>query len=625
MLNIDVQVCGLIILSVLIYFLVRSETTGLHSARMFKIALVDNLICVILDILSIFAIVYDSVLPRIVTVISCKLYLMSLVSVCFCSLLYACTDIPRLYKDARVSIVSAIVAVSAMIGIIVLPVQWYHSGLEVYSFGGAVSAAFTAAPLYIMGTIIVTVVFGQQINPRRRAAIWAWMIVEIVAVSLQFLNRELLLVGFSTSVGMMIIFIEIENPEAEKDPVTDAFGYHILHEYVRQCYDDNEPFSGVIVCTGDDWEVDRQQERQILVAMAAYLKSFKGARVFRGMSNDFAVVFELGKVMEHYKEIEERFKQPWLGVYNIQTSLFVVPDNRVAETPDEVTGFYHNYRDRYSSGEPITVVVGELEGRKMRAYKEISLEILNAMAEDRLEVFYQPIYSTKHRRFVSAEALARIRNVDGSLMLPGTFIPLAEENGFIEEIGSRVFEKVCRMMSEVRIGELGLDYIEVNLSVGQCENRELSEKYIRIMEENNTNPDNINLEITESSAITQRKILLDNMNILKEKGCSFSLDDFGNGESNLNYIVDMPVDIVKFDRGMVRDYFRNERAKLIMDSVIAMIQRMNLRIVAEGVEEKEQLDTMEKLGVDYIQGYYFSKPLPQDEFIEFIKENRVVV
>ena len=177
------------------------------------------------------------------------------------------------------------------------------------------------------------------------------------------------------------------------------------------------------------------------------------------------------------------------------------------------------------------------------------------------------------------------------------------------------------MMSETSMKELGLEYIEVNLSVGQCENRELSDKFIRIMEENKTNPGNINLEITESYAITQRKVLIENMNRLKEKGCSFSLDDFGNGESNLNYIVDMPVDIVKFDRGMVNDYFNNERAKLIMDSVILMIQKMNLRIVAEGVEEKEQLDTLERIGVDYIQGYYFSKPLPQSEFIDFVRRH----
>ena len=621
MLNIDVQICGLLILSVIIYFFFRSEATGIHSKAMYKVALIDNFVCVLLDILSVFAIVYDDVLPHFVTVISCKLYLVSLVSVCLCSLLYSCTDIPRLYQDVKIKIASIIVAIIVVLAIAILPVYWHHSGLEVYSYGPAVSCAFTAAPLYITGMIVVTVFFGQQINPRRRIAIWAWLVVEIVAISLQFLNRELLLVSFANALGMMIIFMEIENPESEKDPVTDAFAYHILREFVRQYYEDGVPFSGVIVCTGENWNVDRQQEREILVAMTTYLKSFKGARVFRGMTNDFAVVFELGKIMDYYEEIEARFKQPWMGIYHIPTSLFVVPDSRVAEDSEEVTNFYSKYRERLNANDSRTVIVDEMEGRKMRAYKEVNLEILNAMAEDRLEVFYQPIYSTKHKRFVSAEALARIRNTDGSIMLPETFIPLAEESGYIDEIGARVFEKVCRMMSETSMKELGLEYIEVNLSVGQCENRELSEKFIRIMEENKTAPENINLEITESYAITQRKILIENMHRLKDKGCSFSLDDFGNGESNLNYIVDMPVDIVKFDRGMVNDYFHNERAKLIMDSVILMIQKMNLRIVAEGVEEKEQLDTLEKIGVDYIQGYYFSKPLPQNDFIDFVRQH----
>ena len=108
------------------------------------------------------------------------------------------------------------------------------------------------------------------------------------------------------------------------------------------------------------------------------------------------------------------------------------------------------------------------------------------------------------------------------------------------------------------------------------------------------------------------------MNSLISLGCEFSLDDFGTGESNLNYIMDMPVQIVKFDRSMTQEYFKSDRAKIVMNATIRMIQELGLKIVAEGIETKDQLDTMAELGVDYIQGYYFSKPLPQNEFLGFI-------
>jgi EAL domain-containing protein (putative c-di-GMP-specific phosphodiesterase class I) len=240
------------------------------------------------------------------------------------------------------------------------------------------------------------------------------------------------------------------------------------------------------------------------------------------------------------------------------------------------------------------------------------------MDEDRVEVFYQPIYSVKEKRIVSAEALVRIRNADGSLMPPGMFIPVAEETGSIKRLGEIVFEKTCSFIRNNNLGQYGMHYIEVNLSVEQCESSDLAERYIGIMQQYSVDPSWINLEITETGSIKTRNTLLHNMERLIEYGVTFSLDDFGSGESNLNYIVDMPVEIVKFDRDMTQSYFENEKAMFIMYAAGNMIHEMGLKIVSEGVETHEQLLAIEDFGVDYVQGYYFSKPLPQDEFVQFV-------
>ena len=129
----------------------------------------------------------------------------------------------------------------------------------------------------------------------------------------------------------------------------------------------------------------------------------------------------------------------------------------------------------------------------------------------------------------------------------------------------------------------------------------------------------INLEITESASTSAKKTLLGNMEELIKYGVRFSLDDFGTGQSNLNYIVDMPVDIVKFDKTMINAYFENGKARYVMDAAIHMIHGMNMEIVSEGIETKEQYKVMEDLGIRYIQGYYFSKPLPEEEFIQFLQ------
>ena len=195
---------------------------------------------------------------------------------------------------------------------------------------------------------------------------------------------------------------------------------------------------------------------------------------------------------------------------------------------------------------------------------------------------------------------------------------MAEKTGLVEQIGVRILEKVCEMLSEHPITESGVEYIEVNLSVAQCENKWLADDLSGIIEKYDVSPQLLNLEITETSTIRYRDTVIRNMEKLKQIGFTFSLDDFGTGESNLNYIVDMPVDIIKFDRTMTQDYFKNDKTKLVMNSVVDMIRNMDLRIVAEGIEDKDQLGAMQKIGVDYIQGYYFSKPIPLHEFLPFI-------
>ena len=137
-------------------------------------------------------------------------------------------------------------------------------------------------------------------------------------------------------------------------------------------------------------------------------------------------------------------------------------------------------------------------------------------------------------------------------------------------------------------------------------------------------PSEVNLEITESSTLNQRRILLDNMQKLKDIGCEFSLDDFGTGESNLNYIMDMPVKIVKFDRSMVQEFFTNDKAKVVITATVDMVKQLGLQTVAEGVESKEQYEEIKNLGIDYIQGFYFSEPLSKNDFISFLSERNGV-
>ena len=149
----------------------------------------------------------------------------------------------------------------------------------------------------------------------------------------------------------------------------------------------------------------------------------------------------------------------------------------------------------------------------------------------------------------------------------------------------------------------------------------LAEQLIAITNEYQINPAWINLEITETGVVSARNVLLNNMRKLIDEGFSFSLDDFGKGESNLMYVVEMPVSIVKLDYDISKAYFNTEKAKHVVKAVVGMAHELKLKMVAEGIENEDELRTMQEEGIDYIQGYYYSKPIPGDEFIRFVKQH----
>jgi EAL domain-containing protein (putative c-di-GMP-specific phosphodiesterase class I) len=302
-----------------------------------------------------------------------------------------------------------------------------------------------------------------------------------------------------------------------------------------------------------------------------------------------------------------------------------VPSTNLVKSSDELINILQYFRAYIMNTPESHTIVADEKTIASKREREEMIDVINyALKEDRVEVFYQPIYSTRKGMFTSAEALVRIRQTDGSIIPPGMFIPVAEETGLIAKLGKRVFEKTCQFLTENNLEELGVEYIEVNLSVVQCENKDLAKIYMGIMNKYNVSPSFINLEITETASIAMRKILLDNMKTLIDYGVSFSLDDFGNGESNLNYIVDFPVEIVKFDKDMTQAYFKNDKAKSVLRAATDMIHGLKLKVVAEGVETEEQLRTLERLGIDYIQGYYFSKPVDSKQYLEFIRQRNAI-
>lgn len=250
--------------------------------------------------------------------------------------------------------------------------------------------------------------------------------------------------------------------------------------------------------------------------------------------------------------------------------------------------------------------------------------IENALSCHNFEVYYQPIFSVRENRFNSAEALLRLKDEKYGFVSPEIFIPAAEKSGAIHRIGAFVLEEVCRFISSDEFKDLNMDYIEVNLSVVQCMRPDLDKEVMAIMGQYGIRSNQLNLEITETAASFSQNVLMDNIDSLTSKGISFSLDDYGTGYSNMRRIASMPFDIVKLDKSFTNEE-NNPKMNIIVENTIRMIKDMKMKIVVEGIETASLVKRFSDLECDYIQGYYYSKPVTRNEFVKFIKNSQMSV
>ena len=252
---------------------------------------------------------------------------------------------------------------------------------------------------------------------------------------------------------------------------------------------------------------------------------------------------------------------------------------------------------------------------------QIDRIIQQAIKYNQFEMYFQPVYDIKARQFVSAEALIRLNNSEYGFISPSVFIPAAEKSGAIHEIGDFVLEDVISFVAENNLDELGLKYIEINLSVSQCIENNLSEKIMDLLTRYKVKPEKINLEITETSQEVNYNVIEQNITSLSQNGILISLDDYGTGYSNILRITRLPLDLIKLDKSFV-DELEKPGMKTVINETVSMLKKMNKQILIEGVETYEDFDYFRNAGCDFVQGFYFSKPLSKADFIEFMRSSR---
>ncbi|PMG42058.1 diguanylate cyclase [Shewanella sp. 10N.286.52.B9] len=264
------------------------------------------------------------------------------------------------------------------------------------------------------------------------------------------------------------------------------------------------------------------------------------------------------------------------------------------------------------------------ESLNKNALRQLEVEnlIREGLKEDYFEVYYQPKVDLKQDSLAGMEALVRLVHPEFGVIPPNEFIPLAEENGLIVEIGDLVLRKACFAAQKWREQGVFNGRVAINLSSRQFALPDLQQRILSVLELTKLPACHLELEITESTIIKNPDNAIKVMNQLAQMGVTLALDDFGTGYSSLSYLKHFPIHCLKIDKSFVDDIDKSDRDLKMVDSIITIAHNMGLSVVGEGVEETAQLNILKALKCEEIQGYIFSKPVPEKDFTELLNINQ---
>lgn len=508
-----------------------------------------------------------------------------------------------------------------------------------YQRGPLFICLYAIATYFLLMSLITSIKYRKLLDKIQQISTIFFTLACTGAVIIQAYQPHILISNFFVSLSMLLMYMSLQNPESYSDKLTQTFNQKAFMDYTSILINAKKPFM-VIAIELDEFKFVNEtlgvENGDLLKKVMAqyFLRLYSNKNVFHIFASRFALILDSSYNFESVlNNLKENFRSA-LEVNGIDMMLTPLicyiqyPEN--AHSTDNILDMIEfsllaaskNEGDlidpTYSSNNCIVVHANENMLAKKRRETAIDHIVKRAVHNNEFEVYYQPIYSTKLKQFISAEALIRLKDEELGSISPDEFIPIAEMNGTILQIGTIVFRAVCDLIKTKQLWNYGIQYIEVNLSVVQCMQEDLSKQLLAIMKEFGIPHSMINLEITETAAIHSTELLLSHMHRLIQRGFTFTLDDYGSGFSTTSYLIDFPFHLVKIDKSIVWAAMEDDKAGKILSHTASMIKSLDMGIVAEGVETKEQSHLLIDMGCDYLQGYYFSKPLPETDFYDFL-------
>lgn len=490
-------------------------------------------------------------------------------------------------------------------------------GITLPTFVVILSAYF----LYSIMNVVMTIINNGQ------------LIVPLLALSEGFLiiyegiANGLLPLGFLMTINILVLFNVVHHPRIYDEDTLNCFNKKAFTEYVNDLeLRRKEYFIITVDVVGFSYfhaKFGNQVAAKMLEKLLSMLpENSRETSVFNYEKDIFAIVTTSRKEYESNLDYwTNNLEQIWIIDGNrMKVPFFVTSlykDNK--EFYDGVPAFVARYLDFEKQTHQSRYVYVNDRLDLISREKAVSDAVSSAIAHNGFEIFLQPIINLQTKKFDKAEVLARLKDPELGFIPPYEFIAIAEKNGLITDVTKQVITKTLQFMSEYNIPTLGVNNLNINISSMEVNDDSVLKFIDAMLPKYELKPENLTIELTESTDGESYESLQNISEAFKERGYMLALDDFGTGYSNLDRIMAIPFDSIKVDKTMID--LLTERKEVILNATIKMMKECGYKVVVEGVETKEMAEKMEAQGVDYIQGFYYAKPMPINEYLDFINVN----
>ena len=479
---------------------------------------------------------------------------------------------------------------------------------------------------YIFLTTATLIILSKRIQ-KELIVTMAFSIVFIVAMLvLQLLFPRYLLTGVSIAFACWINYEQLSAGDLT-DRVTGVYNYNAFLNFAKSELDFSRHHHLIVCHVGNITQINSTfgflTGNHVYKEIGNFFSSFGKNFVFRISNSRFVLAFKNQEDMERaLLLIKSKFEHPWIvdGLeFNITADGYYVMGDIGAKTTTEYVEFFSNLEHNVKRPDSETFVPVDQDSiKKISRDKAIEKALRNAIENNfaGFEMHYQPIYEINKGKFNHSEALIRFTDPGLGKITPTEFIPIAEACGLAQKIDRYVLRTTCEFLSK----HPNLDFLDINVSGAEFFHNP-SKEFTEIVKSYGVDPRKFVIEVTETATIEYPDKLEKFMKDMIKEGFAFAIDDFGTGYSNISRILQTSFSIIKFDKTFLAS---NKTAEKILESMTSLLKNLKISIVIEGVETKEQYEHMKELGIEYIQGYYFSKPLSEDAYIKFMKKKEPV-